>query len=319
MNIVEALVILLLLVAVSAFVSCSELALASSRKIKLQILGKEGDVRALDVLQMQEQPGSFITVVQIGLNAVAILAGVVGEAAVRPYLGALLQRFSEAAWVSTLASILSFFVVTSLFVLFADLMPKRFAMIHPERVAVRVVRPMMLMIFLLKPLVWFFDGIANLIFKMLRISTVRQDQLTSEDIYAVVDAGAEAGVLKQQEHYLIENIFDMQSRTVTSTMTTRENIAYFDTSDSADTVLALMAEKPHAKFLVCNGELEKVVGYIESHTLLTLYLQEQNLKLTDKRVLHKALFISIFKVKSTSFSWLALAFKISLKKLESYL
>ena len=61
MNIVEALVILLLLVAVSAFVSCSELALASSRKIKLQILGKEGDVRALDVLQMQEQPGSFIT------------------------------------------------------------------------------------------------------------------------------------------------------------------------------------------------------------------------------------------------------------------
>jgi CBS domain containing-hemolysin-like protein len=164
-------------------------------------------------------------------------------------------------------------------------------MTHPERVAVRVVRPMMLMIFLLKPLVWFFDGIANLIFKTLRISTVRQDQLTSEDIYAVVDAGAEAGVLKQQEHYLIENIFDMQSRTVTSTMTTRENIAYFDKSDSADTVLALMAEKPHAKFLVCNGELEKVIGYIESHTLLTLYLKEQNLKLTDKRVLHKALFI----------------------------
>ena len=86
MNIFEAVLILLLLVAVSAFVSCSELALASSRKIKLQVLGKEGDTRALDVLNMQEQPGSFITVVQIGLNAVAILAGIVGEAAVRPYL-----------------------------------------------------------------------------------------------------------------------------------------------------------------------------------------------------------------------------------------
>ena len=291
MNIFEAVLILLLLVAVSAFVSCSELALASSRKIKLQVLGKEGDTRALDVLNMQEQPGSFITVVQIGLNAVAILAGIVGEAAVRPDLGALVQHLGDAAWAGTLASLLSFFLVTGLFILFADLMPKRFAMTHPERVAVRVVRPMMLMIFLLKPLVWFFDGIANLIFKTLRISTVRQDQLTSEDIYAVVDAGAEAGVLKQQEHYLIENIFDMQSRTVTSTMTTRENIAYFDKSDSADTVLALMAEKPHAKFLVCNGELEKVIGYIESHTLLTLYLKEQNLKLTDKRVLHKALFI----------------------------
>ena len=86
-------------------------------------------------------------------------------------------------------------------------------------------------------------------------------------------------------------------------MTTRENIAYFDKSDSADTVLALMAEKPHAKFLVCNGELEKVIGYIESHTLLTLYLKEQNLKLTDKRVLHKALFIpdtlSLYEVLET--------------------
>ena len=104
MNIFEAVLILLLLVAVSAFVSCSELALASSRKIKLQVLGKEGDTRALDVLNMQEQPGSFITVVQIGLNAVAILAGIVGEAAVRPYLGALLQRWGGAAWAGRLAS-----------------------------------------------------------------------------------------------------------------------------------------------------------------------------------------------------------------------
>jgi len=83
MNIFEALLLLCLLIVISAFVSCSELALASARKIKLQVMAKDGgDTRALDVLNMQQQPGSFITVVQIGLNAVAILAGIVGEAAV---------------------------------------------------------------------------------------------------------------------------------------------------------------------------------------------------------------------------------------------
>ncbi|UOO80781.1 hemolysin family protein [Uruburuella testudinis] len=303
MNILEAVFIILLLIAISGFVSCSELALASSRKIKLQVMAKEGDVRALDVLKMQEQPGSFITVVQIGLNAVAILGGIVGEAAIRPFLNGIIRSHIDAGWVETAASLLSFMLVTGVFILFADLMPKRFAMTHPERIAVRVVRPVMLLIFVLKPFVLFFDGIANAIFKALKISTVRTDQLTSEDIYAVVDAGAQAGVLKQQEHYLIENIFDMQERTVTSTMNARENIAYFDKNDNIETVLSIMAEKPHAKFLVCNGELEKVIGYIESHTLLTLYLKEQNIRLTDRRVLRKALFIpdtlSLYEVLET--------------------
>ena len=197
MNILEALLLLCLLIVISAFVSCSELALASARKIKLQVMAKDGgDTRALDVLNMQQQPGSFITVVQIGLNAVAILAGIVGEAAVRPYFGSLLAN--AGSWGSTAASLLTFALVTGSFILIADLMPKRVAMTHPEAVAVRIVRPMMFLIFILKPFVWTFDGLANAIFKLFKISTVRQEQLTSEDIYAVVDAGAQAGVLKEQ-------------------------------------------------------------------------------------------------------------------------
>ncbi|MCF7521369.1 hemolysin family protein [Neisseria sp. ZJ106] len=289
MNILEALILLCVLIVISAFVSCSELALASARKIKLQVMAKDGDIRALDVLNMQQQPGSFITIVQIGLNAVAILAGIVGEAAVRPYFDSLLARFDP--WGSTLASLLTFALVTGSFILIADLMPKRLAITHPEAVAVRIVRPMIFLIFLLKPFVWFFDGLANALFKILHISTVRQEQLTSEDIYAMVDAGAQAGVLKQQEHYLIENIFDMQERTVTSTMSTREYIAYFDKNDSSETVIEAMSDKPHSKFLVCDGDLERVIGYIESHTLLTLFLKEKHVRLTDKRVLRKCLFI----------------------------
>jgi CBS domain containing-hemolysin-like protein len=294
MSLLTAGVFIFLLIALSALVSSSELALAASRKIKLQVMAKEGEVRALDVLNMQEHPGSFITVVQIVLNAVAILAGVIGESAISPYLNRL---FGHEA----LASVVSFIIVTSVFVLFADLMPKRLAMSNSESIAIKVVRPMIFLIFMLKPIIWVFDGAANVIFKFLGISTVRQDEMTSEDIYAVMDAGAEAGVIKHQEHHLIENIFEMQERTVTSVMNPREHIVYFDTKASTEQVVKVMIDQPHNKFLVCNDDdLEHIIGYVESRSFLALVLNQQEVCLTDKALLKPALFIpdtlSLFEV-----------------------
>jgi CBS domain containing-hemolysin-like protein len=140
--------------------------------------------------------------------------------------------------------------------------------------------------------VWLFDWCANGLFRLFGISTVRQDNMTSEDIVAVMDAGAEAGVLKAQEHYLIENIFDMQERRVTSTMTTRENIIFLERTDNREEVVATLSENSHSKLLICDNGLDKILGYIESHTLLTLYLkQENNVSLTDNRILRKPLYI----------------------------
>ena len=285
MSLATASLLIIILIALSAVVSSSELGLASARRIKLQILAKEGDPRALEVLTMQQHPGSFITVVQVALNAVAILAGVIGEAALSPYLFAIIGH-------QALASVISFIIVTSAFILFADLMPKRLAMLHSEAVALRMVRPMLFLIFIFKPLIWIFDGAAESLFKLLGISTVRQEEMTSEDIYAVMDAGAEAGVLKQHEHHLIENIFEMQERTVTSVMTTREHIVYFDSAASNDQVVNTMIDTPHHKFLVClEDDLEQIIGYVESRQYLALILKQQQVSLSDPSLLRPALFI----------------------------
>ena len=176
------------------------------------------------------------------LNAIAILAGVIGEASISPYLLGVVGH-------ETLASVLSFMVVTSVFVLFADPMPKRLAMSNAEAIALKMVRPMLVLIFVLKPLIWVFDGTANVVFKLFGISTVRQEEMTSEDIYAVMDAVAEAGVVGHQEHHLIENIFEMQERTVTSVMTAREYIEYIDVDDDKQSIINLMIRAPHHKFL----------------------------------------------------------------------
>lgn len=294
MSLITATIFLLLLLTLSAFVSAAEIAIAAGRKIKLQIMAKEGEVRALDVLHMQENPGGFITVVQVVLNAVAISAGAVGESAISPYLQLLIKH-------EAVASIISFVLITSLFSLLADLMPRRLAMSNAEIFAVRLVRPMMALTFIFKPVIWVFDGAANLIFELFDISTIRQDDITPEDIYAVMDAGAEAGVLKKQEHHLIENIFEMQERTVTSVMNPREHIVYFDSKTSTEEVVEVMIAQPHNKFLVCEeDDLEQIIGYVESRSFLALVLNQQEVSLTDKALLKPALFVpdtlSLFEV-----------------------
>ena len=301
MNLTASIFILMLIVIAGAVVSSSEIAMAGARKVKLQQRANDGELRALSVLQLQEHPGRFITIVQILSNMLAVLGGIIGETTLRPLLATWLGRYTDAAWATSAASFGAFIGITALFIVLSDLMPKRVAMTHPEAIAIRTVRVMQFMSFAFMPLVWLFEGIANSLFKLLKISTVRQESLTFEDVYTVVDAGAEAGVIKAQEHYLIENIFDMQARTVTSTMTTREHIVFFNRTDSRATILHTLYEKPHENVLICDGGLEKILGYAESHTLLSRFLQtEGDVSLTDPRILRKGLFVpdtlSLFEV-----------------------
>ncbi|MDY6215539.1 hemolysin family protein [Actinobacillus porcinus] len=288
----EPVLIILILIAISALVSSAEISLAGARKLKLQAMVNEGNQTAEQILRLQERPGRFITVVQIGLNMVAVLAGMLGESALTPYVEEGLRAYVPAPILAGIASWTSFALVTFSFILIADLIPKRIAMSYPEATALKTVKIMQVCIFLLSPLVWVFDSIANGIFRLLRISTVREDSMTPEDIVAVVEAGAESGVLKAQEHYLIENIFDMQERTVTSTMTTRENIVFLDRTFDREKVLETLGSDSHSKLPICDGSLDKILGYVESHELLTMYLKGENkVSLTDTRLLRKPLFI----------------------------
>ncbi|MCF4009312.1 hemolysin family protein [Rheinheimera sp. UJ63] len=287
----EYLLMMFFLVATSAFFSVSEISLAASRKMRLRLLATEGDVRAEKILALQEHPGNFFTVVQIGLNAVAILGGILGESAFTPYFANMLGLFSNETWVQPAAFALSVFFVTSLFILFADLMPKRLAMIAPEQIALRIVAPMLLLIMLLKPLVWLFNGLANWCFSMLKIPTLRKDDITPDDIMAMMDAGAQAGVLQEHEHQLLENVFDMESRTVTSAMTARESLIFFTKDEAQESIKAKIAEHPHAKFLVCAGVLDQVIGYVDTRDILMQVLHDQPISLQKDGIVRTPLII----------------------------
>jgi CBS domain containing-hemolysin-like protein len=292
MSLLNHLLIIALLIATSAFFSISEISLAAARKMRLQLLADEGDARATKVLHLQTHPGNFFTVLQIGLNAVAILGGILGEAAFTPYFAAALQPLlHDAALAERVGFFCSFVLVTSLFILIADLMPKRLAMVSPEALAVRVVEPVLFCIRLFRPLVWLFNSLANLIFRLLKVSTARSDVVTSADILAMMDASAEAGMLQRQEHHLLENVFELESRSVPSAMTQRESIVYFTLQESEASIKEKIAEHPHSKFLVCDGSIDAMVGYVDSKDILKRLLTGHSISLSDRKLVHNLLVV----------------------------
>lgn len=277
MSLFTTLVVLLVLNIMGAFVSFSEIALAGSRKLKLKLLAEGGDARAQLVLDTQEQSADFFAASQIAVNAIGILGGVVGEGQIRPYVIALVQRVYDGVGSSQVGFVLSFSVVTALFILFSDLIPKRLAMIAPEKTALLLIKPIKAMIYICRPLSKVMNFIADLIFRVLKIDTRRDDSITFDDISAIVDAGAQAGVLLQQEHHFIENVFELEERTVPSGMTTRENVAYFCLGESGQSIRQKIADYPYSKFLVCRDNIDQVVGYVETKDILMRIMREQSM------------------------------------------
>jgi len=291
MSFFASLLLILLLVVISAFFSCAEISLAASRKIRLEMLVKEGEPKALRVLSLQAQPGNFFTVVQIGLNAVAILGGVIGEPALTPHLVDLVGLVYQGPWLANISFSISFLLVTGFFILFADLMPKRLAMLAPERAAIALVGPMLLTETLLKPLIWLFNGLTKMIFTLFGLPQMRHDVITPNEIHAFVEAGAQAGALLHQEHHMIGNVLELETRHVPSAMTQRESIVYFTVSDTEEMLRQKIIDHPHSRFLVCENNIDDVLGYIDSKDVLKRLLKGERFSLHDKGLIHVPLSI----------------------------
>lgn len=291
MSLLQNILIIMALIAGAGFLSLSEIALAGARKLKLKLLAETGDHRAQDVLDLQENSADFFAASQIGLNAVAILGGILGEGAFRPYILEFVSRFYNGDWLESISFVLSFTLVTSLFILFADLMPKRLAMIAPERIAIAVINPITIFIRVCKPLAWAINAIANMLFRLFKVDTTRDDNITFDDISAIVDAGAQAGVLQQQEHHFIENVFELEERTVPSSMTTRENVVYFTLKESEESIRQKIAEYPYSKFLVCNEQIDQVIGYVDTKDILVKIMNNQSFIQLNEAIIRNALII----------------------------
>lgn len=291
MSVYTQLFILFCLIVISAFLSCAEISLASARKSRLKTLADEGDRRAKLVSDLQEHPGQFFSAIQLGTNAVALLGGIAGEAAFSPFFLWLLSFVLPPDTLKETGFILSFILATALFVIFADLLPKRLAVARPEAAAMAVVRPMFVFIKLLRPFVFLLEKISDALMRSMGFPTKRQDTITSEDILASVGAGTAAGVIAPQEEAVIQNVFDLESRLVPSAMTPRDDIIYFTLDDAEENVRAKIATVPYNRFLICDKDLDHIIGYVDSMHILRQVLNNKPISFTEPGLVQSCPFI----------------------------
>lgn len=291
MSLTQQILLMAALVVIAGFLSLAEIALAGARKIKLKLMAEAGDPRALKVIAMQEQSADFFAANQVYINAISILAGIVGESQMRPYLVEAVAWIYSGPYQEDIGFVLAFLLVTSLFVLFSDLMPKRLAMTAPEKFAVRVIGPLEWLIKLCKPIAFLFNWVANRLFRLFGVNTAREEKLTFDDISAVFAAGAQSGVLQEQEYHFIENVFELESRNVTSSMTPRDSVVFFDLKESEDSIRRKIASNPYSKFLVCDQVIDRVIGYVDTKDILVRLLTDQSWQHLNESTLRNALTI----------------------------
>lgn len=282
---------LAVLVAAGAFLSFSEIAFAAARRARLEIRVREGDARARLALQLREQPGRFFTVILVGVNVLGVLGGMLAEAVLAPWFHALMG--GNEAWrlaggfelqVGLVASIIAFLLVTLAFVLFSDLIPKRIALSLPEGVAAHTARPMRLLIWALRPVAWAIDGLASGIIRRLGIQLTPKEAVTADEIIAMTEAAAQSGEVLIEEQTLISKVFALDQRLVTSSMTSRDDIVWLDHHAKPDRLSELLRKHPRRRFPVCEKSLDRPVGYIETHDLLSRLLAGEPMALTPETI-----------------------------------
>jgi len=281
MSLTDTILILLLLVCLNAFLALAELSIASAKRIKLMQLRDGGEERANVVLYLKDNPNHFLGIVQIGLNVIAILAGVFGEAAFNFRVSQIFASWGMADGFlrDSLSLTIAVGGITAVFLLFGDLLPKRLALHAPERFACSLAPILRTLQKPFLPILWIFSKLVDAILAFFNIRSQGIEAVTTDDVYAMFEAGAQSGAVHRDEHHLIQNVLGLGEKTITSAMTPRQNIVSIDVDDDEETIKTVLAEEPKARFVVTAGDIDHPIGYIDAADLLAKAINNQSLRL----------------------------------------
>jgi putative hemolysin len=258
------------LILLNGMFAMSEMALTASRKARLQVMLEAGEPGALAAMALHDNPTKFLSTVQIGITSIGILNGIVGEAAFSEPLASWLQRaFDVPARAAALSATgLVVLIITVLTIIFGELVPKRVGQLYPETAARLVATPMMWLSTATRPLVALLSMSTVAVLRLFGVRGGSSRSVTEEEIAASLEEGLDAGVIEQQEHQMVRNVFRLDDRQIGSMMMPRTEITWLDVSAPLADTLALMADNLHTRYPVCRGGLSEVLGVVSAQSLL---------------------------------------------------
>jgi putative hemolysin len=263
--------LLVFLILLNGVFAMSEMALTASRKARLQVMVEAGEPGAQTAIELHDKPTKFLSTVQIGITSIGILNGIVGEAAFAEPLAVWLQQTfplltPRAASLS--ATGLVVVIITFLTIIFGELVPKRLGQLYPETVARLVAMPMNWLSTATRPFVALLTVSTEAMLRLLGIRGDINRSVTEEEIAASLEEGRDAGVIEEQEHQMVRNVFRLDERQIGSMMIPRAEITWLDANAPLSETLALMAEHQRTRYPVCRDDLSDVVGVLSAQALL---------------------------------------------------
>jgi putative hemolysin len=281
---------LIVLILINGAFAMSEIALVTARRARLARLAEDGDSAAGVAIALHDEPTRFLSTIQIGITSIGILNGIVGEAVLAAPLAMRLERLgldSEASHI--LATALVVIVITYISIVVGELVPKRIAQINPEGIARLVARPMRFLALFTRPFVRLLSFSTDTLLRLMGKRDLGGPSVTEEEIHAMLEEGSEAGVIEQQEHDMVRNVFRLDDRQIGSLMIPRADITYLDVDLPLEENLKTVTESEHSRFPVCRGGLHDILGIINAKQLLKRTLKGGVTNLTGQ--LQPAVFV----------------------------
>ncbi|MBS1755154.1 MAG: hemolysin family protein [Ferruginibacter sp.] len=259
---VEILILSVLIIINGLFVM-TEIALVSARKARLETMAKKGDVKAKVALDLAENPEKFLSTVQIFITLIAILTGVYSGERFSGYVQPYIEKITFLKpYANTIATVIIVIVVTFLSIIFGELVPKRLGMLRAEKIARLVSAPMNSLSAITFPVVWLLSSISHLFFKVFNIKTSSDNAVTEDEIKAMINEGSEHGAIEEEEKEIIERLFHLGDRNITSLMTHRTDIIWFDENDTVQNFRDRFETLAYSTYPICDKVVDDITGVI---------------------------------------------------------
>jgi putative hemolysin len=274
------LAVVIVLVVLNGVFAFSELALVSARRPRLRAMAEAGRPGASAALAVAEDPGRFLSTVQVGITLVGVLAGAFSGSALGGRFAAWLAGLGVPPAVAEpvgFGAVIA--LVTYLSIVIGELVPKRLALRDPEGLACRIAPLMAVVSLVAAPVVWLLDTSSNLMFRVLGLGEEPEEKVTDEDLRSLVAEAERHGTIETAERRLITGVMRLGDRPVKGVMTPRGEVDWLDATAGEDEVREMLLRTSHSRLPVGDGSTNAMTGVVPSRELLAALVRGEPLDL----------------------------------------
>ena len=272
--------VIILLALLNGIFAMGEMALVSARRARLTVLEGKHVHGARVARELADDPQRFLPTVQVGVTLVGILSGTFGGARLASALAPSIARIPYLEDAATgVALAITVLGITFLTLVLGELVPKRLALRSPERIAARLAPSVALLAKVSAPLVWLLGRSSDLVLRLIGHNEQDREDVTEDELRALLAEGTQAGVLETGERDMIERVLRLADKPVRAIMTPRNELVWIDRTDPRREIIDTLKAASHSRFVVCDGRVDNVVGVVQAKDILDRILDGKDLSI----------------------------------------